>query len=164
MKTLVVTSFSLPFLAIGIVSAAEPQLPPLKEGLWESHTQQVIQKSKTEMVIKLCRTHEFDKVRKASANSAGETLRKLNGCTDVVTRQSAGSYSSEMHCDKDGTLTKMTMTYQGDTSYHMEMRARVGQSESVTVIDDRYIGPCPADMKPGDAVMADGKRFNFSSP
>jgi hypothetical protein len=162
MRAPVFTVFSMAFLSIGIATAAEPQLPPLKEGLWESHTRQA--DSKTDMVIKLCRTHAFDDARKASTKSAGEALRKLNRCTDVVTQKSASSYSSEMHCEKDGTVTKMTMTYQGDTSYHMEMRTKFGKSETVTIIDDRYIGRCPADMKTGDAVMADGKRFNFAAP
>jgi hypothetical protein len=39
-----------------------------------------------------------------------------------------------------------------------------GQSESVAIIDQRYLGSCPSDMKPGDAVMADGKTISFGAP
>jgi hypothetical protein len=68
-----------------------------------------------------------------------------------------------MHCDKDASDTKMTVTYQSDTSYHMEMHMKRGQSESVTIIDDRLVGRCPADMKPGDAVTGDGKKMNLGT-
>jgi hypothetical protein len=147
----------------GIASADELQLPPMKEGLWESHTQQVIEQKKYETAMKICQTHELEK----SMKSAGESLRKQNQCTEVVTRQSANSYSSESHCDKGpltGSVTKTTITYQGDTSSHMELRMKNGPSETVTIIDSRYLGSCPADMKPGDAVMADGAKMNLGTP
>jgi hypothetical protein len=30
----------------------------------------------------------------------------------------------------------------------------------VMIMDSKYLGSCPADMKPGDAVMADGKKIS----
>jgi hypothetical protein len=38
-----------------------------------------------------------------------------------------------------------------------------GDSESVTIIDSRYLGSCPADMKPGDTVMADGTKMSLGA-
>jgi len=58
----------------------------------------------------------------------------------------------------------MTMISQGDTSYHMEQHMTTGQSKTVTIIDERYLGSCTADMKPGDAVMADGKKISLGAP
>jgi Protein of unknown function (DUF3617) len=147
-----------------IARADDPQLPPLREGLWESHTQQKTKTNKSESVLKLCRTHEYDQTVRASMKLAGQNTRKLNQCTETVKRKSTNSYSSEMHCAKDGSVTKVTMTFQGDTSYHMDMHLKNGGSETVMIIDDRYVGSCPSDMKPGDAVTGDGKKMNLASP
>jgi len=156
----ILSIFAMIFASIWIASADELQLPPMKEGLWESHTQQVIQKNKFETVMKICQSHEFEKSMKASS----EGLRKSNQCSDVVTRLSPNSYSTESHCDKgplSGSVSKATVSFQGDTSMHMEMHMKTGDSESVTIIDSHYLGSCPADMKPGDTVMADGKKMSF---
>ena len=33
----------------------------------------------------------------------------------------------------------------------------VGKSEIVMIMDAKYLGSCPASMKPGDLMMGDGK-------
>jgi hypothetical protein len=147
-----------------IARADDPQLPPLREGLWESHTQQKTKENKIDSVLTLCRTHGYDQTVRASIKLAGENTRKLNQCTETVKRKSATSYSSEMHCAKDGSVTKVTMTFQGDTSYHMDMHLKNGRSETLMTVDDRYVGSCPSDMKPGDAVTGEGKKMNLASP
>jgi hypothetical protein len=165
MKIHLLATCAMVFVSAGFAIADEPQLPPLKEGLWESHTQMIIQNSKHDSVIKVCRNHQFDQSMKDQSKAIGESMRKTRQCTDVTTKQSANSYLSESHCVKDGAVTKTTVTFQGDTSYHMEMHRKDNQSESVTTIDDKYMGSCPADMKPGDTIMADGKKFNlFTTP
>ena len=164
MKTHLLSAYAMVFVSAGIAIADEPQLPALKEGLWESHTQMIIQNTKHDSVLKVCRNHQFDQAMKDQSKVTGENLRKATQCTDVTTKQSANSYLSESHCLKDGSVTKTTATYQGDTSYHLEMHRKDNQSESVTTIDDKYVGSCPADMKPGDTVMADGKKFNLFTP
>jgi hypothetical protein len=116
-------------------------------------------------VLKLCRTHEYDQTVRSSIQLAGENTRKLNQCTEKVKRKSANSYSSEMHCARDGSVTKVTMTFQDDTSYHMDMHLKnSGGSETEMIVDDRYVGSCPSDMKPGDAVTGDGKKMNLATP
>jgi hypothetical protein len=37
------------------------------------------------------------------------------------------------------------------------MHMNVGKTETVVVIDAKYLGGCPAGMKPGDLMMDDGK-------
>jgi len=61
MKITFVLSIATMIVSIEIASADEIQLPPLKEGLWESHTQQTIQQKKIETMMKLCRTNALDK-------------------------------------------------------------------------------------------------------
>ena len=53
-------------------------------------------------------------------------------------------------------LTKVVYTYQGDTASHTEMHMNVGKSETVMIMDAKYLGSCPVGMKPGDLIM-DGK-------
>jgi hypothetical protein len=164
MKNHLLAIGAMTLVLAGLAVADEPQMPPLKEGLWESHTQMTIQNAKHETVLKLCRSHDFDKYMKDTTKAAAAGLHKQNQCTDTTTQVSPSSYSSESHCAKDGSVTKTTATFQGDTSYHMEMHRKDNQSETVTTLDDKYVGRCPADMKPGDTVMADGKKFNFFTP
>jgi Protein of unknown function (DUF3617) len=155
---------ALLLVSAALAHADELQLPPLKEGLWESHTQQNTKTNKTESSLKLCRTHDYDQAIRASMKLAGENTRKLNQCTETVKHKSANSYASEMRCAKDGSVTKVTMTFQSDTAYHMDMRVKSGKLETVTTIDDRYVGICPPDMKPGDAVTGDGRKMNLGAP
>ena len=164
MKIHLPATCAMVFVSSGIAIADEPQMPPLKEGLWESYSQMIIKNNKQASTLKVCRTHEIDKSVKERTKAIGENMRKSRQCTDVVTQQSAGSYSSESHCVKDGSVTKTTVTFQGNTSYHMEMLRKDSQSESAMTIDDKYVGSCPADMKPGDAVTEDGKKFNLVGP
>ena len=148
--------------SIGMASADELQLPVMKDGLWQSHTQMVIKNKKFDSAMKHCRSNELDKSMKAG----GESIRKRNKCKDIVTQQSPGNYSWEGRCEAGslaGSVTKTTMIYKGDTSYHMEQHM-TGTSESVTIIDESYLGSCPADMKPGDVVMANGTKTNLGAP
>jgi hypothetical protein len=76
-----------------------------------------------------------------------------------VTQPSANTYVEESRCAKGpnaGSVTKVIYTYQGDTASHTEMHMNVGNAETVMIIDAKYLGSCPAGMKPGDLII-DGK-------
>ena len=45
----------------------------------------------------------------------------------------------------------------------MEMHMNVGKTETLMTMDSRYLGSCPAGMKPGDSVMADGKKISVGN-
>ena len=150
---------SIVMMFVSELLRADAELPLLKEGLLEAHTKMVMNDKTTDSVMKLCSTREIDKSMKA----AGDDIRKRNRCSEVTKRVSADSYSSEMHCDRDDSVTKTMITYQGDLSSHMELHTKTRQFEIVTIIDQRYVGSCPADMKPGEALMADGKKVNFGA-
>jgi hypothetical protein len=103
----------------------------------------------------MCQSKETTK----SMQSNGEELRKKNECTSNVTQPSANMYVEESRCAKGpnaGSVTKIVYTYQGDTASHTEMHMNVGKAETVMIIDAKYLGSCPAGMKPGD-LMIDGK-------
>lgn len=143
----------------GIAGADEFKPPPMKDGLWETHSTQTQQgKTVFDMSVKMCQSKEHTK----SLQSSGEELRKKNECTSTVTQPSPNSYLEESRCSKGpnaGSVTKIIYTYQGDTASHTEMHMNAGKSETVMIMDAKYLGSCPAGMKPGDAVTADGKKI-----
>jgi hypothetical protein len=144
---------------IGIAGADEFKPPPMKDGLWETHSTQTQQgKTVFDMSVKMCQSKEHTK----SLQSTGEELRKKNECTSTVTQPSPNSYVEESRCSKGpnaGSVTKINYTFQGDTASHTEMHMNAGKSETVMIMDAKYLGSCPAGMKPGDAVTADGKKI-----
>jgi len=141
---------------VGIVEADGIKLPPTKEGLWETHSTQTQQgKTVFDKSVKMCQSNETTK----SMQSNREELRKKNECTSNVTQPSTNMYVEQSRCAKGpnaGSVTKVVYTYQGDAASHTEMHMNVGKSETVMIIDAKYLGSCPAGMKPGDLIM-DGK-------
>jgi hypothetical protein len=105
----------------------------------------------------LCRNHAYDQSVQARAKSK-------KGCTMVSESFQDGKYSVDMHCVVLDTVveSKGTTTYQGDTSTHSETHAiytpETGRiSEMTTIIDQKYVGNCPAGAQPGDRTDADGR-------
>ncbi len=147
----------------GIAGADEFKPPPMKDGLWETHSTQTQQgKTVFDTSAKMCRSKELTK----SMQSSGEEFRKKNACTSTVTQPSPNTYAEESRCAKGpnaGSVTKIIYTYQGDTASHTEMHMNDGKTETVMVIDAKYLGSCPAGMKPGDVIMPDGKKISGGS-
>ena len=141
---------------IGIAGADGIQPPPMKDGLWETHSTQTKEgKTVSDTSMQVCQSKELTK----SMLSDGEELRKKNECTSNVTQPSANTYVEESRCAKGpnaGSVTKVVYAYQGDTASHTEMHMNVGKSETVMIIDAKYLGSCPTGMKPGDLIV-DGK-------
>jgi hypothetical protein len=141
---------------IGIAGADGIKPPPTKEGLWETHSTHIQQgKTVSDRSVKMCQSKEMTE----SMQSNAEQLRKRNECTSSVTRPSANTYVEESRCAKGpnaGSVTKVVYTYQGDTASHTEMHMDVGKVETVMIMDAKYVGSCPAGMRPGDLVI-DGK-------
>lgn len=50
------------------------------------------------------------------------------------------------------------------TAVHLETHTAAGQTETTTIVDQRYVGSCPADVKPGDLILPGGMKMNIVSP
>jgi hypothetical protein len=141
---------------VGIAAADGFKPPPTKEGLWETHTKQIQQgKTVSDRSIQMCQS----KALTDSMQASGEEMRKQNECTSNVTKPSADTYVEESRCAKGpnaGSVTKVVYTHQGDTASHTEMHMTVGKTDTVMIMDAKYVGSCPTGMKPGDLIM-DGK-------
>jgi hypothetical protein len=143
-------------LVLPIAQAADA--PQMKEGLWSIHTQQTDNpgNKKSEDTSTLCRNHAYDKSVEALA-------KDVKGCTKVNESVQGNKISSELHCVVSGTVidTKSTGTVQGDTAFHTELHttyspAFYGMSESTMIMDQKYVGSCPAGAQPGDKTSANG--------
>ena len=143
--------------SISLAGADELKPPPTKEGLWETHGTHTQQgKTVPDPAVKMCQSNDTTKAMQAQ----GEELRKKNECTSHVSRPSPNTYVEESSCAKGpnaGAVTKVVYTNQGDTASHTEMHLNAGKVETVVIIDAKYLGACPASMKPGDLMMDDGK-------
>jgi hypothetical protein len=141
---------------VGIAGADGFKPPPTKEGLWETHTKQIQQgKTVSDRSIQMCQSKALTDSMKAS----GDEMRKQNECTSNITQPSPDTYVEESRCAKGpnaGSVTKVVYTHQGDTASHTEMHMTEGKTETVMIMDAKYVGSCPTGMKPGDLIM-DGK-------
>jgi hypothetical protein len=143
-------------LVLPIANAANP--PEVKEGLWSIHTQSIDNpgNKKSEGTYTLCRNHAYDQAAQARAKTT-------KGCT-LSESFEGGKYSSQSHCVVGSTVieSKGTVTFQGDTATHSETHATytpamAGVSETTMIMDQKYVGSCPAGAVPGDRIGADGK-------
>ena len=143
--------------SIGIAGADTLKPPPTKEGLWETrgtHTQEG--KTVADRPMKMCQSRETTK----TMQDRGEEMKKQNECTSHVTQPSPNTFVEETRCAKGpsaGSVTKVVYTNQGDTASHTEVHMTVGRTETTVILDAKYVGTCPASMKPGDLMTDDGK-------
>jgi hypothetical protein len=156
MKMMLVPTAVALLLPIGVANAADP--PEMKEGLWSIHMQTIDNpgNKKSESTSTICRNHAYDKHVQSLAKSQ-------KSCTTVKEGFQGGKYFSELHCVVAGTTidTKGTATYQGDTAARSENHSTYapafgGVTESTMIMDQKYVGSCPAGAQPGDKTSADG--------
>jgi hypothetical protein len=149
-------------LALSAARAADP--PPLQEGLWEVHGRTIEGPSgrTTTFIYQLCRNHAFD----AAADAEVKSVRECNTSFDDL---GGGRFASASSCNVGGRVivSKGTYTYESATSTRSESHATYtppfnGKSEETVVQDQRFVGPCPAGVNPGDRIMADGKLQRYS--
>jgi len=158
MKKKLVTAAVALLLPIGMVLASDP--PEVKEGLWSIHRQIIDSpgNNKTESTQTLCRSHAYDQHAQANAK------KLMKDCTSVTDTFEGGKHNAELRCTVAGRVivTKEIGTYQSDTAFHSESHstytpAMGGVTETTMIMDQKYVGSCPAGMQPGDMTNADGR-------
>jgi hypothetical protein len=150
-------------LAVSASSADNFQAPFVKDGLWQANTSLTSAGKTTQVSVKICQNHETQQ----KDQDLSASLRKRFQCTLQVSHPSTGVFIAVNRCaagPSPGSVTKTTETLQGDTAYRVEQRRTVGSQESVTIIEGKYLGSCPSDMKPGDTVLPDGRKMNVNEP
>jgi hypothetical protein len=157
MKKILVFAAAALLLPIGIANAVDP--PEQKEGLWSSRRQTIDNPgSKTsEQTSTICRSHAYDQY-------VLSLVKNMKGCTTVSESFQSGKRSVESHCAIGSTVidSKGTTIFQGDAAAHAESHstytpAMGGVSETTMIMDQKYVGSCPAGAQPGDITYADGR-------
>ena len=154
-KTFVSVALAFGF-SLGTANAVDS--PEVKEGLWsiQRHTIDNPGNKTSDSKSTICRNHAYDQYALSLA-------KNMKGCTTSQSFQ-GGKYSSKGHCTIGATVvdSQGTVTYQGDTSAHSETHATYnpamgGISETTMIVDQKYVGYCPAGAQPGDMTTADGR-------
>jgi hypothetical protein len=145
-------------LAVAAVYAAEE--PAFKEGLWSIHTVTTDNpgNKKSETTRSVCRDHAYDAASRAKRKALMAKICK----TDTLTG-SGSKYISESECLQMGSTMHSigVLTISGDTAAHNEETTTFvppmnGISETTMIMDQKYVGACPAGMQPGESMDADG--------
>jgi hypothetical protein len=132
---------------------------PIVEGLWEVRVQSAENpgNKKTEFGYKLCRDHAFDK-------QTDSDVKNNKSCATKVESAGRDRYSAASRCTVSGTViaSKGLSVYQNGKSIHSETVATYtpplyGKTDETMVVDQQYLGSCPAGMKPGDRLLVNGQ-------
>ena len=135
-------------------------IPPIKEGLWKVEVKEA---GKTDQVIKQC-------INQAVFGELLQAGQKVMGgaCKDLAIKNESGVYSAEVRCNVLGSKVVSLSEVKGDfnKSYvavtKTEMKPPLfGMGNSSQISIGTYQGECTDGMKPGDMIMADGKRMNL---
>lgn len=148
-------SYRLPLLIVcassmSAVMAAD-QMPHFKAGLWQVSLV-MMGKPGSE---KICLDDATEKLMYRVAMSASQ-----KNCTKTDIHSTGSQMTSDSVC-KIGTSTRTShtvMTFSGDSAYHTDITTHVdppvsNHADTKSTMDGKWLGACPADMKPGDAVV-----------
>jgi len=135
-------------------------MPARKPGLWEVSMHMDAVNAPTE-VTKLCLDAATDAAMQGLAPTSSNCGKKeMRRDGDVVTSDSV--------CKFGGTemTSHAVATFSGDTAYHVEITTQYnppmkGRGESTITQDAKWVGACPADMRPGDVIAPNGMRMNM---
>lgn len=133
-------------------SADAPAAP--KEGLWEMKTSAAGMPQA--QAVKLCVG-----APQPGANPFTPPPAAGQACSKNAVTKIADGYQIDSECTANGMTATSKGTVTGDfaSAYKIEMATKMGgpnvpaaaQQEIKTVIDAKYLGECPADLKPGQA-------------
>ncbi|MGA0600116.1 DUF3617 domain-containing protein [Caulobacter sp. KR2-114] len=134
---------------------------PRKEGLWE----QKVSDGKTAQVTKLC----LDAGAHRAVAYLGDSLNRDLCSKSGMKRGDDGAWSFSSTCKAPGAgEVTTTGVATGDFTARYQIRLQRTQVGGRTpgvqrfVVDAEWKGPCPADMKPGDIVLANGHKEAIS--
>jgi hypothetical protein len=151
---------ALALLLPGMALADEDQFPSRRPGLWEG----TVKTGGAPRPSKSCVSPASDR---KMLEFGAEQLKKMGGqITTSVEGKTihlttvATLAGRSMKAEETIVLTGDTlMTGTGHTSFNPPLPGMGRSMDRDTEMESHWVGPCPADMQPGD-VIADGKKFN----
>ncbi|MGO9673683.1 MAG: DUF3617 domain-containing protein [Methylocella sp.] len=151
--------FAAPLFAMQAAAFAD-EVPARKPGLWEIATSQ---NGSPPDVARLCldAATESELLGKAKATTAEICSRhEIHRDGDVITDDSV------CRPTKSETTSHSVTTLNGDSAYTTVITAHdnppfMGRADSTTKQDAKWLGPCGADMKPGD-LLTHGRKLHIT--
>jgi hypothetical protein len=150
--------------------AARPQVvetPQRKPGLWTQTTQ--VEGLGTIPAVSLCLDAATDK----KIAWWGQQGTRAGCIKNDVSKNADGSWSFSSICQSVGNIRAATEgTASGDFKNSYEVRATTTTTGSPmpemngahsVIIDAKWDGPCPSNMKPGDMKLPDGSLVNMTA-
>jgi hypothetical protein len=162
-------SLRLAVLAVAGGTAIAPafavDLPPRKPGLWLMTMTMSGGGGQPLREMRLC----VDSSTEAAMLAVGGNMLK-DACSKNEVKRDGFMVTTSAVCDMGSTrmTSRGTTRFDGDTAYHSEIQTKydppfMGRAVSDMTQDAKWIGPCPADMQPGDVVMPNGMKMNFKT-
>jgi len=135
--------------------------PARKPGLWEMRTDDGSGKG-AGRTIQQCIDAATDKAMREMGQGMGRT-----SCSKQDLHAEGGKLVIDSVCRMGNTTATSRAVMSGDfgSAYRMESRSSydpplMGRSEGTAVVEAKWVGPCKADQKPGDMVLANGMKMN----
>lgn len=144
---------------LAAAAAGADDLPSIRAGLWEirSGSEQAAAGA-----VRQC-------IDDATFREMLQTAQRVMGsaCSPLAIRRVDERYTAEVRCQLGPSALASSAELTGDfqTAYRSVTRTSIvppllGQGGSVEVSAGRYLGPCGQGMRPGDAILPDGRRVN----
>lgn len=150
-----------------VTPAAALDLPARKAGLWEIKTT-MEGRNQQPQVAQHCIDAETDKLM----NSIGGDMRK-EACSKQDVQKVGASYVIDSVC-KFGTMTSTShgvVTGDFNSAYTVKLTSKheggpnipgmPADGASNLTLEAKWLGACAADQKPGDMIMAGGRKVNI---
>ena len=154
-------------IVAGVVFAASAaqampgDFPPRRAGLWDVTVNMESMKIPAR-TNKMC----IDAATDAKLMKLGVASKEAD-CTSMNVSGMGSTRVVDSVCHMNGGEQKnhIVMTFSGNSAYHMDMQSQfsppiAGKSQSHILQDAKWVGPCPAGMKPGD-MMINGMKINM---
>ena len=153
-------------LILGAGLAQAQDVPKRKSGLWEIKVQSF--RKEGVRTTQMCVDQKTDDAVRQLVEARGH-----ESCKKVTLRREGDKQLFDAECKLSGRETTAkthgVITGSFDSAYKIESTLTFsepvhGKSEGSAVIEARWIGPCQSDQKPGDVILANGKKFNIDEP
>jgi hypothetical protein len=150
---------SITACAIGAIAlAAAADLPSHKPGLWQM-TISATTPGMGQTTERICLDANTDRLLYKLAAGINQRM-----CSKVDVHASGGKVIVDTACHiANSTVTGHSVTtFVGDTATHTESRvhyepAMFGKTDATSTQDGKWVGQCPADMNPGDAIISNSR-------
>jgi hypothetical protein len=160
MTTTILVSAGAALLAATAAPAAE--MPTRKAGLWEVSVS-LEGRNAPSPAIRQCTDAATDQALQNNAGPAGAprscAKRDVNRSGDTVTVDSVCTVGTRT------TTSHVVITGNFDSAYTMTITSQTEGAQGgprTTNMTAKWLGPCAADLKPGDMILPGGRKFNVN--